>query len=1212
MMTGQMLTVTVPSAVESNQTLHELSSQSVSGLQQFSSPVATRSASRARSLSTKSLPSLPAIDVSSFDFGSENLDASLSFSSDLLRPSTSANEKSAVVSTDQDLGDQKSRTDKMGKRRTMLSRPQSWMPSPRSLPDFGELARSMTKDESAPSKEGISTVYLDPNTLERPRTVSGSLATLAKRSWMPNSRSPSPGDRKKEETSKTSEGDQSAKEGAAGHASIARLKKASRRRTESQAKDEVSRTTEARGKLGNYLTKMKSRPQTVLVKSKVQDDQDSPASSTTSLAPPSTDTRRSHASETSNSTYPEDAPPIPKSTPARDPLWSTFKSLDTDFSKFQNRPTQLKMTLVRTVLVPFLRRYGSHASNKTLGYEDIERRAVILNKWWTGLLDMLNGRTQPVVPGVDRPLLLEAISGLMMRPEWRHSTTSFTPLADRNPRERLRRPSTQPATNQSSSTVDSTDSAYLAESVGHNVRTMFVANLTTQMVIVVEKLCLRHVPFSLINFAGKACAYAFFFAPGIADVLVRLWRLTPDILRRTADEFGLPRRNTGESNDIAALFPPSLESLGWTSPKTLSDSLRRVALPPVATAKIPWHGPWTGRWNGRDSDLFFVFCKYYYILAEEFIPAGLPLVEKARAPGFALVSAQMLSILDSTIHRQAAMEAMSGPHPVDGISGTETSAMTMRPAPVSTNAMKGMAENRLLVLLKNVLSSASVTWTEARHTFAETFMCIMKAAAKRTSQFDHDACFTICDFLEEALPAFDAYVDGQKPGAECIDWPFWLEVCQKMLDTNNSMSEIRVLSLVFAIWDTIAGTPSRKGAVCREWLLTEETFTKLFSNWCPMVRAYYMRLLCWRICRDTGDANETDIEIFSLVFSRLKTIWSHYLWLKQSAEERGIFPPSTAPSFPTPGKRFMIIRTELPTIQPGLMTAGFDSSSGAPQLDSNIGPPTDFESMETPSAPSESSAVDDSSPKKRWSLLGKVLAFTNNNDASNDLEAVRRDTAASRTAPTSPKATTNAGSVPASDTDSMGSAPVFEETRYMFRFLLSWNPAGTIAPPNRILTRPRLPGPAQSCITSIPQAESSPSAAVNRPAPTRAVSGSPSPGLVDAARNADESDVPVSPITSTPLDRCDSNAPSSPTQLISEEFQLWAQVALPQDSITTPVEPKGIHATGVKYSGRALAEWGLVVAECNSFVDRRRDEGVPGLSDVEVPSLGVEGFRKLA
>ncbi len=46
----------------------------------------------------------------------------------------------------------------------------------------------------------------------------------------------------------------------------------------------------------------------------------------------------------------------------------------------------------------------------------------------------------------------------------------------------------------------------------------------------------------------------------------------------------------------------------------------------------------------------------------------------------------------------------------------------------------------------------------------------------------------------------------------------------------------------------------------------------------------------------------------------------------------------------------------------------------------------------------------------------------------------------------------------------------------------------------------------------------------------------------------------------------------------------------------------------LRYTGRALAEWSLVVNENNSFVDRRRDEGVLGLASVEVPMLNMEGF----
>jgi hypothetical protein len=65
------------------------------------------------------------------------------------------------------------------------------------------------------------------------------------------------------------------------------------------------------------------------------------------------------------------------------------------------------------------------------------------------------------------------------------------------------------------------------------------------------------------------------------------------------------------------------------------------------------------------------------------------------------------------------------------------------------------------------------------------------------------------------------------------------------------------------------------------------------------------------------------------------------------------------------------------------------------------------------------------------------------------------------------------------------------------------------------------------------------------------------------------------------------------------------------EPMTKPVKPTGFYAKNAVYCGRALAEWSLVVFECNNFVDRRREEGVLGLSEVEVPVLGMEGFRKL-
>lgn len=75
--------------------------------------------------------------------------------------------------------------------------------------------------------------------------------------------------------------------------------------------------------------------------------------------------------------------------------------------------------MIRSSLLPFLKDHANHLSNKIIRAEDLDRRVMILNKWWTGLLEMLNGRNNQSISGTDRPTFLDAVTGIMMRPEWR-------------------------------------------------------------------------------------------------------------------------------------------------------------------------------------------------------------------------------------------------------------------------------------------------------------------------------------------------------------------------------------------------------------------------------------------------------------------------------------------------------------------------------------------------------------------------------------------------------------------------------------------------------------------------------------------------------------------------------------------------------------------------------------------------------------------------
>ncbi|KAL8365922.1 hypothetical protein RB595_004616 [Gaeumannomyces hyphopodioides] len=1114
----------------------------------------------------------------------------------------------------------------------------------------------------------------------------------------------------------------------------------------SRSSDALSGTSRALNRASVYLTKIKQRPQAVFGRgglgpsptaSRSPSPGDYPPETlvvpeTTSSVPDTTrpasrtDTSSPDASSTENGTtsgsfgttaVPSDhrsdttaaasraAAPSPT---AGDPLESQFDELEAAYHTFASRPTTgHRMIVVKKALVPFLRRYAHDPSNKdteALGPEDIERRTAILGRWWVALLQILDGRsdrvawsdavmamfppscTAQLLGGVDRPALLEAATEIMMRPEWRLSTTYFRPLSERCPAEKVRVRSNSAS---APSLGDLRGSAFAARSAEHRIRTMFMSILLAHTALVVDKMSLRHAPLALVKFAGTACAYAFFFVPGVADILVRLWGLDKklDVVTRVVDELGLPRASKGESEDIVALFPPSIGSLGWTSIRALREKLRRPAKVPLQATQIPWYGPWMSRWRGEDTDLLFVFCKYFYIISEQFVPSGLPLIEKARAPAFVLLHAQLLSIMDNTINRQAAFDAMMRPIP-DAFHGADAALTPMAQLLPHTNLLRGMDENCLIVLLRDFLW-ADDCLVGPRNAFAEAFMLLLKAATKHTRRHDHTCQYILCDFLQEALHVYNGGFDttpgsdterclspmeGQRRHLDLIDWPFWLDVCKLMLSNNNTMSEIQVLSFVFSTWDIVAADPVRKEALCLDWLLTEEVFASFFTNWCPMVRAYFMRLLCWRICRDRGSPNEVDARIFMAASERLMTVWSHYMWLKQRSEQTRSIPPSTAPSLPQPGKRFMIVRTEVPVLQRGLL-ASSDSTSSVKSYPGSAGSDDDGSGALTVSDNGDASKPPSAS--RRWSLLGRVLNISTTGAPAGavapgtwksggrrrsydeDLDQARKDLAATRSQampasvrlsfegpPPAPPPKQPAVASPVSDSDSTGSSLVYDASRFIFRFTLhniTWPGGFPIPAKDLILTRPRLPVPSQARVTSRlasmgHRSESPPPPSPGLPPPTRLVSGWAQGGLISGARNAQ----PLSPggRSVSPADDPRRSASSGRSDLsgdVKREFtpigKLPFEALLDTDELFDsrarepdrqspekesrgrqtggPVRPVGIYETSARYAGRALAEWSLVVSECNSFVDRRREEGILGLGEVEVPALGVEGLRRL-
>ncbi|KAH0604405.1 uncharacterized protein H6S33_006782 [Morchella sextelata] len=747
----------------------------------------------------------------------------------------------------------------------------------------------------------------------------------------------------------------------------------------------------------------------------------------------------------------------------KDEIFEAFRLLENDFQRFQSKSSVQKANVLRQSLLPFLRKYHQQSS-VNISPDELDKRVRSLHRWWTGLLAQLRNRNSQAIAGADRPAYLEGISGLMSRPEWRAAPSSFAPLS-------LKCPSSSKS--QSTSSLASTSSAYsVQKSVQHNIKVLFTRTLFDTLAYTVEKMGLRTVPPSLVAFGGKVLAYAFYFCSGVAEMLIRLLGIQAATVRRVLPEFGVGRgiNLSGVAEGIIADFPETLQSLGFT---TLASTLRQMKQPtklPIGGSQVDWYGPWTNRWCGRDSDLLFVFLKYYHILLCDYLPPNISATARIAAPGYVLVHAHILSILDTTIHRKPA----SGPEPSASTTFEDMLANATAAIPMTArNILRTMAENKMVVLLRDMVTDKTNCSDKCRELYAESFMGMLKAAVKKTRVFDADACFTLCDLMEEVLPIFSQA--EMISGAQMVDWPFWMDVVKQMSESHNNMTELRLVAFVYTSWDVIVEDEERKRALCLEWLLSKPTWERFFCHWCPMVRAYFMRLVCWRLARCEGSESALDQEILETLLLRLRISYAHYQRLRDTAEMKNGALPSTAPCLPAPCRRLVILRNDIMTTPQGVLLDGIiptaipilnpepakRSNSSTSSVSSAI---SDAQSVlsDTSTETTQSTETVISTFSRRWSQIRNVIGFrsaatqseSTPEPTSPETPPFRKRTSSLTSTNVSPKRETTPPKLPV------------PQKKTTFKFSIEWMERPPYGNRDRKLGLPRLPAPAQTFLDS--------------------------------------------------------------------------------------------------------------------------------------------------
>lgn len=521
-------------------------------------------------------------------------------------------------------------------------------------------------------------------------------------------------------------------------------------------------------------------------------------------------------------------------------------------SRFQSKSANLKANMIRTSLLPVLSRIAQHPSNTSLRPEDLDRRVSILNKWWLAMFETVNWSStqqiaRPAVTGADRPVYFDALVAIMARPEWNYPTSAASSGS-----------LDSTTTSGSEGSMNSANSEFFVESIYHNVRHTYAHNLLVQLSYCFDRLNLRNASSSLINFSAKTIAYAFLYCPNVADMLARLWKLPPDLLRRVFSLFDQSpdmKERQRMSEEIASYFPSACRTLAATSHAAISRHLRRGTAPPPDVCRLNWFGAWQSRWSARESDLFFSFAKQYYILVKSFLPADTPSSKMVYVPGLVAVHAQILFHLQNSVTRGNNPYANSNEFSSGLSFGTPTFDDLLPDADAPTPFARSMSnrvisENKSLLFLRDVIVDQSLEQS-TKLFVVETICDLLKAVARKTSLFDHVSCAALLDVVQAHINVVVPFAKEVKRPT-LVDWKFWLDVSHQMLQSNNSGTEFRVISFWYSAWDDICESPNGKEELCYGLILNDSLFYQYFNHWSAMVRAYFHRLVCWRLARYDG------------------------------------------------------------------------------------------------------------------------------------------------------------------------------------------------------------------------------------------------------------------------------------------------------------------------------------------------------------------------
>ncbi|KAK4511749.1 Cytochrome oxidase assembly [Mucor velutinosus] len=471
----------------------------------------------------------------------------------------------------------------------------------------------------------------------------------------------------------------------------------------------------------------------------------------------------------------------------------------------------------------------------------------ILMKWWRSLLNNISIASQD-----DKGLYFEFILEIMTRNEF----LEFDFLGPSQYTEWLQ----------------------LQEHVlVRDYRRLLVASLR----LAIEKLNQKAIYSNIIAFSAKVLAICYFKIPGVAISLLRALdsplKMIHSVHKEMTEHCQQKQHHRQQQrmfvSDIQYIFPSFLHTI-MTSDKK---SYQHCLLDDVDYNQLPLRksGNWIRRWTSDDSELFFLFYRYYHATLKVYMTARYPNLPQLRlyqrnlllsvSPGYLCLASYFASKLHLLTQREICSVTNGGIGTNNNSKSNFFTASTLSPTdniqlinePATTGHVKTMFTSSIIGKPKPlIMATRRYTECMAWNTvaadpdglFHDMVNVWLRAVIKKTVLTNSEQVFCLFDILEQTVLELQKY--PVQLAYFPIDRPFILQTLNIVLSQcDHTITLLRSLSFIYAHFQFLTVHAALLDTLCNGILMNTFILERLLLHWGKNVRIFFLRCLVWRVSR---------------------------------------------------------------------------------------------------------------------------------------------------------------------------------------------------------------------------------------------------------------------------------------------------------------------------------------------------------------------------